>query len=499
MPMSFNNIPNDVRVPLFYAEVDNSQAGGGAFAKRRLIVAQMNDDATGAAGVLSIASRQSDVVAIAGDGSMLAAMYSIFRRGDPLGEIWVLPIKLAAGTASTGKLTVTGTATEAGLLSAYIAGRRVRVTVANGMTAAAAATALANAINAAVNMPAKAAAAAGEVTLTAKWKGLTGNDIRLEMNRAGLANGERTPAGLAVAVTAMAGGVGSPDMDDVLAAVGDEEFEFVCQPYTDTASLDAFKDWMNDISGRWSWSSQIYGHVYTAMRGTLGALVAAGVVRNDQHMTIEGFEANVAAPVWEHAAAFTARTAVFISADVARPTQTGELVGIDAAPAGERFILQERQALLSNGIATTTAPDGTVRIERGITTYQRNAYGQPDDSYLDSETMHTTAEVLRRLKSVITGKYGRHKLADDGTRFGEGQAIVTPSTLRAELIAEYKSMERDGLVENTELFAQYLVVERASNSPNRVNVLFPPDYVNQLRVFALLNQFRLQYPQQAAA
>lgn len=500
MSVSFNNIPNDVRVPLFYGEIDNSMASSGAAASmKRLIVAQMNDDATGAAGVLAIASRQSDVDAIAGDGSMLSAMYRTFRRGDPLGQIWVLPVKLATGTASTGKLTVTGAATEAGLLNAYIAGRRLRVTVANGMTAVAAGTALANAINAAVNMPVKAVAAGGEVTLTAKWKGLTGNDIRLEMNRAGLANGERTPAGLTVAVTAMAGGVGSPDMDDVLAAVGDEEFEFVCQPYTDTASLDACRDWMSDISGRWAWSSLIYGHVYSAMRGTLGSLVAAGVVRNDQHMTIAGFETNVMAPVWEVAAAFASRTAVFISADVARPTQTGELLGIDAAPPGERFMLQERQALLSNGIATITAGDGVVRIERGITTYQRNAYGQPDDSYLDSETMHTTAYAMRRLKSVITTKYGRHKLADDGTRFGDGQAIVTPSTIRAELVAEYRAMELEGIVENADLFEQYLIVERDANNPNRINVLFPPDYVNQLRILALLNQFRLQYPQQAAA
>ncbi|MGC5885732.1 phage tail sheath subtilisin-like domain-containing protein [Ralstonia pseudosolanacearum] len=495
MAVSFNNVPNDIRVPLFYGEIDNSQASTGTTTLRRLIVAQMNDDATGAAGVLSIASRLSDVVALAGDGSMLAAMYDKFRRGDPLGQIWVLPIKLAAGVAANGKLAITGTATEAGLLSAYIAGRRVRATVPSGMTAAAAATALANAINAAVNMPVKAVAAAGEVTLTTKSKGLTGNDIRLEMNRAGLAGGERTPAGLSVAVTAMAGGTGTPDMDDVLAAVGDEEFEFICHPYTDTASLDVFRDWMGDISGRWAWSSQLYGHVYTAMRGTLGALVAAGSARNDQHMTIEGFESNVAAPVWEHAAAFAARTAVFISTDVARPTQTGVLLGIDAAPAGERFTLLERQALLTNGIATTTSGDGSVRIDRAITTYQRNAYGQPDDSYLDSETMHTTAHVMRRLRNVITSKYGRHKLAADGTRFGDGQAIVTPSTLRAELISEYRAMERDGIVENAELFAEHLIVEIDANNPNRVNVLFPPDYVNQLRIFALLNQFRLQYQQ----
>ena len=34
-------------------------------------------------------------------------------------------------------------------------------------------------------------------------------------------------------------------------------------------------------------------------------------------------------------------------------------------------------------------------------------------------------------------------------------------------------------------------------NPTRLNVLFPPDLVNQLRVFALLYQFRLQYPDAA--
>ena len=66
--------------------------------------------------------------------------------------------------------------------------------------------------------------------------------------------------------------------------------------------------------------------------------------------------------------------------------------------------------------------------------------------------------------------------------------------MRGELVAEYGRMELDGLVENGKLFAQYLIVEIDANNPNRMNVLFPPDYVNQLRVFAVLNQFRLQYP-----
>lgn len=99
---------------------------------------------------------------------------------------------------------------------------------------------------------------------------------------------------------------------------------------------------------------------------------------------------------------------------------------------------------------------------------------------------------------MITSKYGRHKLANDGTRFGPGQAIVTPAVIRGELCATYRQLEREGIVENFELFQKYLIVERNANDPSRLDVLFPPDYVNQLRVFALLNQFRLQYNEEAA-
>ena len=36
-----------------------------------------------------------------------------------------------------------------------------------------------------------------------------------------------------------------------------------------------------------------------------------------------------------------------------------------------------------------------------------------------------------------------------------------------------------------------LIVERNANDPNRVDVLLPPDFVNHLRIFAALVQFRL--------
>lgn len=490
--MNFNNIPSDIRVPLFYAEVDNSQANSATSTMPRLIVAQVNDDSTAEeVGKLTLVSSLSLAASIGGPGSMLAQMYETWRRIDPAGEVWCLPVK-GTGTKASSKITITGDATESGVLSLYVGGVRVRAVVVSGATPEEVATSLAATVNAAV-LPVSAASAEGVVTLTCKWSGESGNDIALQLNRLGRNNGESTPAGLVLDLPMMAGGAGSPEVADLLASLGDEPFEFICAPWTDAASLNAWQEFMGDTAGRWSWAKQLYGHLYAAKRGTVGQLVAFGVTRNDQHATIHGFEPDCPDPFWRVAAAYAARTAVFISADPARPTQTGELTGIAPAPAGERFTLAERQSLLTHGIATASYSGGAQRIERGITSYQRNAYDQPDDSYLDSESLHQSAYVISYLKSVVTSKYGRHKLANDGTRFGAGQAIVTPNVIRGEMIASYYALERSGIVENADAFAQNLIVERSADNPNRLNVLFPPDLVNQLRIFALQYQFRLQY------
>ncbi len=494
MTVGFSQIPSDLRVPLFYAELDNSMANSGASSLRRLIIGQVNDDATSEdIGRLVLISRSTEARAIGGAGSMLWAMHAAHRKIDVAGEVWCLPLKIESGTNAQGKVTLTGTATAAGLLNLYVGGVRVRAIVPELATAAEAAAALLSAINAATDLPVTATAEAGVVTLVSKFKGELGNDIQLSFNRLGAANGEQLPAGLEVVVAAMAGGVGTPEMAATLAALGDEPFEFISQPWTDAATLDYWKSTMDFTSGRWSWAKQIYGRVYSAKRGTLGALVAAGKLRNDPSVSIGAMEKSIPQPVWEVAAQFSARTAVFISADPACPTQSGELGAIEPAAVSDRFMLDEYQSLLGSGIATFEYSGSAMRIQRAITTYQRNAYNQPDDSYLDSEPLHQSAYVLRFLRTRITSKYGRHKLANDGTKFGPGQRMVTPKVIRGELIAAYGELVRLGIVENIDAFKDNLIVERDATNPNRLNVLYPPDLVNQLRVFALLYQFRLQY------
>ena len=504
MTVSFNYVPDNNMVPLFYAEMDNSAASTVQDDAPSLLIGMALSDSDMPLNELVIMPSKDLAKKMAGRGSQLARMVEAYRRTDPFGELRVIAVP-DTGRAATGTVTFSGTATAAGAVSLYIGTTRVQVSVAADDQGADVAQAMEAAINGNEDLPVtaqyrvtSAGQMQGTLALTAVNGGVTGNSIPLTLNYYGTAGGEAVPAGLSVQVGAMSGGAGDPDLTATIAAMGDEPFDFIGLPFSDSASLRLMGTEMNDSSGRWSCMRQLYGHVFTARTGTLSELVAYGDTFNDPHITLAGYEPDVQTPVDELVASRLGRQAVFLRNDPARPTQTGELTGTLPAPAGRRFTLTEQQSLLTHGIATAYAGNGVLRIQRDITTYRKNAYGVADNSYSDCETLYTSAYVLRRLKSVITSKYGRHKLASDGTRFGPGQAIVTPAVIKGELLATYRQLERAGIVENYDLFKQYLIVERDASNPDRLNTLFPPDYVNQLRVFAVVNQFRLQYSEESA-
>lgn len=492
MTVPFSNIPTNLRVPLFYAEVDSSQANSGAQTQRTLIIGQITSAGNAVAGVPVLGQGVSDAKAKGGEGSMLALMTEAYKAADAFGEVWFLPLADAGGSvAATGSIAIAGTPSETGVLSLYVAGQRISLVVTASDTAANIAAALAALINGTASLPVTASATGASVTVTAKNKGLTGNEIDLRLNYLGTAGGEATPAGITATITAMTGGATNPTLDTALANLGDEPFDFIVCPYTDTTSLNALKSLLSDQSGRWSYASQLYGHVFAAQRGTLSALATAGNARNNQHETILGFN-NSPSPAWIWAADLAGTAAVALRADPGRPLQTLTLSTVLAPPTASRFNLSERNTLLWDGISTfNVQSDSTVALENVITTYQENAFGSADDSYLEVETLFLLMYVLRQQRSLVTSKYARVKLAANGTRFAPGSAIVTPNIIKADLIAQYQQLEFDGYVQDAAAFAAALIVEKNSSNPNRVDVLWPGTLINQLRIFALLAQFRL--------
>jgi phage tail sheath gpL-like len=293
----------------------------------------------------------------------------------------------------------------------------------------------------------------------------------------------------------LTGGAGVPDFDTAISNMGEQEFEYVAMPYTDSTSLFAWdQEYGFTDSGRWGWMRQHFGHVFSAKRGTYPDLITFGATQNSGVISVMGFEVASPSPAFEWAAAYTAKAQRALVDDPARPLQTLALNKIKCAPLHSRFDFDELNSLASNGIAIQKAgSDNQPMIAREQTLYQLNLYGQSDDAYELVTTLATLAKLLRNQRQVITSQFPRCKLANDGTRFGPGQAIVTPGIVMAALIAQYRIDEFNGLVENVTAFKNNLLVERDVNDPNRLNVLYPPDLINQLRIFAVLAQFRLQY------
>lgn len=495
MTVSFSNIPSNLRVPLFYVEVDNSMANSATETQRTLLIGQMTAAGTATAGTAYRCSSASMAAGLCGEGSMLHTMLMAYLKNDSYGETWLLPLADddSSMTTATGSISVDSVPTASGVIYLYIAGTRVRLTVKPAYTRAEIASLLADRINATSGLPVTASVPRDGTTveLTARNAGETGNTIDIRLNYLGSSGGESTPDGLTLTITAMSGGEGAPDLADALASLGDRTFDFIVLAYSDTTSLNDMKDFLSDDEGRWAWDKQIYGHAFTAVNGSYGELADQGERRNDQHMTLWGVYDGPNTS-YDYAAAMVGALAQSVRNDPARPTQTLPVSGVLAPPLASRFTLTERNTLLYSGISTfTVSADDTVTLENTITTYQTNRYGATDDSYLQIETMYTLMYVCRDMRTQVTSKFGRMKLADDDANIPAGAAIATPAIIRAELIARFRTLASNGYVQNADAFAEQLVVERDSDNPNRVNVVWPGRLMNQLRIFAVLNQFRL--------
>lgn len=489
----FKVIPSGLRLPGSFFELDNSQANTAQSNQRALIIGQITASGIATPNVPVISGGVGDAALQGGASSILAAMTAAYRLNDSFGEVWYLPLADASGAvAATGSIAFTSAPTANGVIALYIAGIVVDVPVTASQTTAAIATAVAAAINAIAAMPVTASVSTSTVTLTMDNKGLCGNEIDIRLNYYGTAGGEATPAGLAYTITAMTGGATNPTLTTALGNLGNMTFDFIVSPYTDTASLLAVQQLLNDQTGRWSWTEQLYGHAFYSYAGTFSGQTTLGLTRNNQHETILGFYGSPT-PSWLWASALCAQAAVSVRADPGVPLQYLPLQGVLAPPNGSQFLPSQRETLLYDGISTfTVQQDGTVQTENIITTYQLNAEGVADDSYLEIETMFQLMLEIRTLQAMLSSKYSRCKLADNNTRPPAGSNLVTPNTIAADIIALYQERTDAGFTQNAEAFAAALVCQKNTVNPNRVDILWPGTPTNQMRTFATLVQFRLQ-------
>ncbi|QNT79441.1 phage tail sheath subtilisin-like domain-containing protein [Entomobacter blattae] len=487
MAISIPNYSDSNIVPGFYFSLDNRNANTATITRRVLLIGQITSTAQATAGIVEQALAGSEANTRYGAGSQLAQMVLAYRNIDTFGEVWALPLADdAQATSATATITIENPASQEGVISLYIGDNLLSIRISRMDTTQTIAQAITTAVTANPTLPVSAIASNNSVMLTAKNKGESLNALSLTLNLLGASNGQTTPPGLKLTLTPFTGGAVNPvsALEVALSQLGDKFFDLFIIPYTDTESLDALEQFLNDTSGRWSPMAELYGHVLTAFSGTYGQATTLGNSRNNQHETILATSDSPSEP-WKWAAQAGAQIALSIRQNPALPITQLELT---VRPPTQQFPVSQRNSLLYDGISTFTVSDsGSVILERLVTTYTDNPAGLPDNSYRDIETLMTSVVCMQDLHTFLASQYGRFILVDDAAKIPAGVPATTAQLIKAAVVSRYRTQAQNLWVQNTDRFAANIRVENAGSGT--VKLFLPYQFANQLRIIAGTLQF----------
>lgn len=486
MAMSFSQIPQGLLIPGSFVEIDPSGAvrGTPAMPHTMLLIGQKLSSGSAVAGQ-AYGVDASSASALFGYNSVLARAVRAAKRQNPITEMFAIGLADAGGGAKAeGDFTVTGTATEAGELAVYVGGRRVTVAVAVGDThTGQVGPALLASLQAQVDTPADYAAGGGAniVEVAHKNAGTIGNDLKLGVAQL---DGERVPAGLAVAVTQPTAGATDPDFGAAVTGMAGSQYHTVALCIASKTEIDKV---LTELLAREDAMVQMEGLAFSAKPNTSGNLSTLGNSYNSQLHALVGYEISGLTPTVEEVAAQVAgEAAKQAQIDHSRPFTRLRLVGANGPHRAARFTWDQRNVVLSDGVSTLTAgADGGLTIDRLVTTYQTNGAGIVDPSYKDVTTMRNLFYLRFSINARFTTKYPRHKLAADGP-VPAGVPMLTPRGARAEMIALHTEWVNAGHVQGAgeDYFAETLLVEIDPSDPNRLNIQCSPTLVSGLIVIA---------------
>lgn len=485
--ISFNTIPTALRYPGAYIEIDGSQAGLGEDIPGVLLVGLKDAGGTAPAGEIVRIASVADAVAKAGAGSMLAQMAEAYRKVDKVLDLYMLPYSEdVAGNQALGNIEVTSVPTEDGTLALYISGKLVSVPLTTGMTILQVGESIHIAISeAGLAIPitsTKGTVLNTAVQLIAHHKGTCGNNIDI---RLGL-YGESKPAGLALTITAMAGGSGDPLSDNLTTIIGQKWFKYVALGLNDAATLAA---WNTESKLRYAPPVQAGFRVFTAMRGDYATAAAFGETKNYEHISMLSLGLNPTTP-WEAAAIVCAAAAPKLYNN---PVESLEGIALPGMIGLSYHDWTQANSLLFKGMSIMQiAKDGSCSIKRLISMYQFRPDGSTDDAYLDINAAEVMERIRYEQRIGAIKRFVGTAAAKTNEGYRPGLRITTVDDVRAYLLSTYKHwlMQEKGWVQDYEFYKTNLVVEQDATNPSRFNYLDTPVILSPFYVLAGRAQFR---------
>lgn len=492
--IDFMEIPSTWLDPAIFAEVkpNYSKKGVLAYPEKNIIVSQKLAGGTLTAGRIVEVTRADEGYAHFGEGSIGADQVVAFRKANKSTPLYVMAMDDAAGaTAATGTITFAGAASVSSTLYFKIGGRRISITALAADTPTALATKLVTAITADNRCAVTATSAVGVVTLTAKNKGACGNEIDVRVDR----KVADLPSGLTATIVAMANGATNPNIQTALDAIDVSWFTKICVPWNDTANLQLLDTW---LKARYVATSKLDCHGFVYKSGTYGQRTTFGDLTNCAFLTCGGLYRSPTSP-WVHAATAMAIASFFLTQDPARQLKSLVLPGVEAPDLADQDTQDERNFLLQHGMCSDICmDDGSVVINRMITTYKKTTLNVADDAWMDIMIAATNSRIRYDWSGYVNLTYPRAKLVDDdravSVRRAEGDtaagaAVVSPRIMKGAWAARCQLYERNVWIENVPETLAMSFFERASDVRYRMNSKQVYQIVGNLMVQAASLEF----------
>lgn len=400
----------------------------------------------------------------------LAARELLPENGDGIGTIPMTVYALdddGSGVVSDGDITPTVVPTEA---ASYV----VRINnidsatfvIAVGDVVADVVTAMTAAINAELNVPIIAVDATTSVTFTSKWKGVSANDIYIEVIGP-------TDVGNSFAITQANGGLVNPDVDSALTQVGDvwETLFVSCMESTDVTTLGLF-----DTFGEGRWGALVRKPMI-AFTGSGEATLATAIAVPDARTT-DRTNCQIAAPGSNNlplviAARAVARIAVLANNNPPYDYGRQELSGLVPGTDGEQWTYADRDVAVKAGTSTTEVKDSVINLSDTVTYY--HPAGQQDPAYRYVVDIVKLQNIIFNIDLIFnTAEWdGAPLIPDDQPTINP--AAKKPKTARAATAAMIDSLGLNAIISDPESAKANTLAEIDSGNPKRLNLVIPVD------------------------
>lgn len=380
----------------------------------------------------------------------------------------------SGGAAKVMTLTVTGTATANGTHYVRVAGRTdvdgqvYAVNVAKDDTATQVATKINDAIGAVLGAPITASSSAGVVTVTAKWKGLTSQDITLEMETG--SNG----LGLTYAVAQTTAGSGTPSIAGALAQFGNTWHTVVVNGYgTESTVMDALESF-NGIPDANSPTGRYQGMVmkpFIALTGSVAEDPSSITDAKKDQVTIAICPAPQSIGLAMEAAANMAVLFSRTAQDTPHLDVQGQSYPDMPAPItiGKMNTYTERDAIVQKGCSTVELVNGRYKVCDFVTTYHK--VGEIPAQFRYCRNLMLDFNVRFGYYLLEQDYVMGHAIAGDMDSVAASK-VVKPKQWKAIIMSYANDLANRGLITDVPFMQSSITVDISTTNPDRLETFF---------------------------